>query len=78
MGVDLGGSAPGDGSAGADSATCATFAGPAADASCGACSKSSSTCQPNGCFNGYFCDVSEHDCKAPGTPCSGTAKFDAQ
>ncbi len=75
--VDLGGS-PGDAAAdGADGATCATYAPPATTAPCTACSPGP-TCQPNGCFNGYYCDVSLPDCKPPGTTCSSTAKFDAQ
>ena len=69
--VDLGGGA------GLDGGTCATFAAPATSATCSACSKGQ-TCQPNGCFNGYYCDTAVFDCKAPGTPCSSTSKFDAQ
>ena len=72
--VDLGGgvdAAPDTArEAAADSGgTCPTFAAPSTSAPCEGCDKSDPTCQPNGCFNGYFCDSSEPDCKAPGTPC---------
>jgi len=72
--VDLGGTTPSQSSEGGD--TCSAFAAPDASASCSGCSAGSKTCQPNGCFNGYFCDLTEHDCKAPGAPCSSTVKFD--
>jgi hypothetical protein len=67
--VDLGGSYD----AGRDSGmTCPVFVGPSTSAPCDACDPKSKTCQPNGCFNGYLCDIAERDCKAPGTPCSGS------
>jgi hypothetical protein len=79
VGVDLGGGGGlGDGGNDRDSATCAAFAPPEATAPCGACSKGDKTCQPNGCFNGYLCDVHEQDCKAPGTSCDGTGALDAR
>ncbi len=53
-----------------DAATCAALAPPDTSAPCEACDKGHSDCQRNGCFNGYFCDSSERDCKAPGTTCS--------
>jgi hypothetical protein len=66
--VDLGGGGV-DGGMVPDAAVCPAFAEPSTSAPCGACDKSSTSCQPNGCFGGYLCDVSERDCKAPGTPC---------
>ena len=78
-GVDLGGPFP-DASvetSRAEASTCSTFAGPTTDAPCSACSEGSKGCQPNGCYGGYFCDISEYDCKTPGTPCSTADKFDA-
>jgi len=69
--VDLGGGG------GLDSGSCAAFAAPGTSAPCSACSAGSSSCQANGCYNGYLCDVAERDCKAPGTACSSTTNFDA-
>jgi hypothetical protein len=81
MSVDLGGTAVDAGHEASvvskDSGTCPSFARPDASAPCGACTKGSKGCQPNGCFNGYFCDVGESDCKSPGTGCSSTVKADA-
>jgi hypothetical protein len=82
--VDLGGTADGgdagDARAASDvGATCVTFAAPTTRASCSGCSRGSDACQPNGCFNGYFCDTSgQPDCKAPGTPCKAGDKTDAR
>jgi len=79
VGVDLGGGGGlGDGGKGRDAATCAAFAPPETTAPCGACNKGDKTCQPNGCFNGYLCDVHEQDCKAPGTSCDSTGTLDAR
>jgi hypothetical protein len=75
--VDLGGTAPGE-EAGASDAGCPSLAAPGTKAPCEGCTAGSKGCQANGCFNGYLCDiVGEPDCKAPGTPCSDTTKFDA-
>ena len=61
--VDLGGSVDSGNAAPVD-ASCPDFAAPDASASCRACSKSSSDCQPNGCYGGYWCDTKTVDCLA--------------
>jgi hypothetical protein len=71
--IDLGGSAD----ASLDAGACPAFAPPAEDASCKACRHGSSGCQANGCYNGYSCDVSERDCKSPGTACPTGADAEA-
>jgi hypothetical protein len=68
-GVDLGGTAAARAGAGYDATTCAAFAAPGTSAPCDACKQGDNGCQENGCFNGYLCDSTERDCKAPGTPC---------
>jgi hypothetical protein len=40
-------------------------AGPGTAAGCHACSSSSPTCQPNGCYNGYLCDTQTNRCHSP-------------
>ncbi len=61
--VDLGGATEGGLGPGAD-ASCPDFVAPDASASCRACSKSTSDCQANGCFGGYWCDTKTVDCQA--------------
>jgi hypothetical protein len=80
VGVDLGGGLDAGRDTGGSGGTCPSFLAPTATAACEGCSKGSTSCQPNGCFNGYFCDVEDGgftDCKAPGTACSMGKKFDA-
>jgi hypothetical protein len=77
--IDLGGTAPAnDADGGADAASCPNLAPPATTAPCDGCSKGSKSCQANGCFNGYLCNVSERDCKVPGTKCEASSRVDAQ
>jgi hypothetical protein len=73
--VDLGGTFRAE--AGSDAWSCPALAPPEADASCQACSHGSPTCQPNGCFNGYMCDIQERDCKDPSSPCPSSENTDA-
>lgn len=73
-GVDLGGGGGGAADAAIDTGVCAS---PTTTAPCYACSPKDETCQPNGCYGGYSCNVVEHDCKAPGTPCTAADDFDA-
>lgn len=42
---------------------------PSVTASCDSCSSSSSTCQPNGCYGGWWCDTSTSKCEAAPTSC---------
>jgi hypothetical protein len=56
----------------ADGATpdhCGTLNGPSVASSCSACQQSSSDCQPNGCYGGYWCNEASHDCGPPPTTC---------
>lgn len=53
-----------------DSATpCPGYALPSETAACKACQSSSPTCQPNGCFNGYYCNLSSDKCAAKPSGC---------
>jgi hypothetical protein len=45
---------------------CTGWADPTASASCRACS-ASQTCQPNGCYGGYWCDTTTTKCHASPT-----------
>jgi len=64
--VDLGGAAP----TGSDGGTtCGTLVAPEIDAGCKACSKTSTDCQPNGCYGGYWCDTAINDCNSPPKSC---------
>jgi hypothetical protein len=54
----------------AGSADCKGYAPPDAVGSCTACSSSSSSCQNNGCYGGYWCDLSTSAChKSPPSGC---------
>jgi hypothetical protein len=76
--VDLGGSAirmdgatmPDDGKA----PLCPGYASPDTSAKCVACKPSSHDCQPNGCYNGYYCELSRLDCTKRSEACDGGAK----
>jgi hypothetical protein len=72
-GVDLGGGGLGV----TDAAITGACASPTTTAPCYACSPKDKTCQANGCYGGYSCDVVERDCKAPGTPCTTAGNVDA-
>lgn len=53
-----------------DSATaCPGYALPSETAACKACLSSSPTCQPNGCFNGYYCNLSSDKCAPKPSGC---------
>jgi len=45
--------------------------GPTVSAGCSSCSSSSSSCQANGCYGGWYCDTSTDKCQSPPTSCSG-------
>jgi hypothetical protein len=89
-GVDLGGS-PNDGAAlhedvRADTSetgpppSCPGYAAPDATAKCNACKAGSAGCpstlQANGCYGGYYCELSHLDCKKPSDAC-GSGQFEA-
>lgn len=50
-----------------DAPSCEGFDGPTSASVCHACS--GSTCQPNGCFGGWFCDLATAHCVAPPSGC---------
>ncbi len=52
--------------------TCPGLASPQTPASCSSCSKMSNTCQPNGCYGGWWCNTMTTKCQAPPTNCGGS------
>ena len=48
---------------------CGTAGAPSVTAGCTSCSTSSSTCQPNGCYGGWWCDTSTDRCEEAPTSC---------
>lgn len=48
---------------------CPGYALPDETATCHACQTSSTTCQRNGCFNGYYCELSAQKCRAKPSGC---------
>jgi hypothetical protein len=56
---------------------CGALVGPGVTAGCSSCSSSSSSCQPNGCYGGWWCDTSTDRCQeaptsCPSTPCTSS------
>jgi hypothetical protein len=51
---------------------CSGYAAPNTPASCSSCSSSSSSCQPNGCYGGWYCDLSTKSCHEAPSGCSGS------
>ncbi|MGH7282096.1 MAG: metallophosphoesterase, partial [Polyangiaceae bacterium] len=49
---------------------CGSFVGPAETASCTSCSGSSSKCQANGCYGGWWCDTSTNKCQSSPSGCT--------
>jgi hypothetical protein len=54
--------------------TCGSLVAPTSTSSCTSCTKSTSskTCQPNGCYGGWWCDSATSKCQAPPTSCATT------
>lgn len=50
-----------------DAATCGPLVAPSVSATCRSCSGQS--CQPNGCYGGYWCNTTTNRCEAPPTGC---------
>lgn len=48
---------------------CAGYALPNETGPCKACQASSPTCQPNGCFGGYYCMISAPKCQPKPSGC---------
>lgn len=65
-----GGSGSSGGSSGGN--TCGTLVGPTTPAGCTSCSQGSSSCQPNGCYGGWWCDTSTNKCQAAPSNCGGS------
>jgi hypothetical protein len=52
---------------------CAGYAAPGTAAGCGGCGSSgSTTCQANGCYGGWYCDLASTTCHAPPAGCTGS------
>ena len=51
--------------------TCGSLVAPTESAVCTSCTKSTSTktCQPNGCYGGWWCDTATKSCQAPPANC---------
>ncbi len=62
--------APTGGEDAGDPNRCGTFVGPAESASCTSCSKSSSSCQANGCYGGWWCDTASNKCQSSPSGCT--------
>jgi hypothetical protein len=61
-GKDAGGKDSGVADAGGkDAGSCSGYASPTTKAACHAC-KSGVTCQPNGCYGGYYCTLATTKC----------------
>jgi hypothetical protein len=52
-------------SSGSGSGGSGTCADPNTPANCTACQTAGKTCQPNGCYNGYYCNTSTNGCHSP-------------
>ena len=53
--------------------TCPGLADPTTSASCSSCSQTTKTCQPNGCYGGWWCNTQTKKCQAPPTNCGSTS-----
>jgi hypothetical protein len=67
---DAGKTAPPGCDAGSSATMCGSTVAPTVKASCSSCSSSSSTCQPNGCYGGWWCDTATSRCQAAPTSCA--------
>ena len=54
------------------SSNCGGYDAPTTPSTCSSCSASSSSCQPNGCYGGWFCDATTSRCHAPPSGCSAS------
>jgi hypothetical protein len=57
----------------ATTGNCQGYAAPTTPSTCNSCSSSSSTCQPNGCYGGWYCDLTTSKCHAEPAGCSASA-----
>ncbi len=49
---------------------CGTYVGPAESSTCTSCSSSSSGCQANGCYGGWWCDTATNKCHSAPSGCT--------
>jgi hypothetical protein len=54
------------------SSNCDGYDAPDTPSTCSSCSASSSSCQPNGCYGGWYCDVTTSKCHAAPSGCSAS------
>ncbi len=52
------------------SSNCDGYADPDTPSTCDGCSKGSKSCQSNGCYGGWYCDLATRKCHAPPDGCS--------
>ena len=72
-GTAVGPGSPGSCVPSSGSSTCDGYAAPSTTAACHSCSSSSSTtCQPNGCYGGWYCDTSTNRCQSQPATCAGS------
>ena len=51
--------------------TCPGLADPTTTAGCSSCSQNSKSCQPNGCYGGWWCNTQTMKCQTPPLNCNG-------
>jgi len=51
------------------SVSCSGYATPSTPAACNACGSGGQACDPNGCFNGYYCRLSDAKCMKKPAAC---------
>jgi len=56
--------------------SCPGLASPTTTAGCSSCSSSSSSCQPNGCYGGWWCNTQTMKCQSPPTNCGSSTSTD--
>jgi hypothetical protein len=83
--VDLGGASGGDDAGqpaidarddGTPAIACGTLSPPSVPSQCRACRPGVGDCQPNGCFNGFYCDNVKRDCSPPPASCPDAGHAD--
>ncbi|HEY8087369.1 MAG TPA: hypothetical protein VIF09_05980, partial [Polyangiaceae bacterium] len=68
------GSSSGSSSSSSGGGNCGPLVPPGTASTCSSCSSSSSSCQPNGCYGGWYCNSQTSKCQAPPTGgCGGSS-----
>jgi hypothetical protein len=57
--------------------TCPGLADPNTTAGCSSCSQGSKSCQPNGCYGGWWCNTQTNKCQSAPSNCNGGGGSDA-